>query len=145
MSRESVRQYLRMYLNETQKAKEIAKQIEYLSTEAYDLRSGYPTADKVQSSPRTYDKIGEIIGKIDAETDKLTAQYQEALDKKSEVVQVIFSVKNPAARSVLLNRYIDGFAWDHVCAVQGCSLRWAHDLEEKGLAEIEENIPQTAH
>jgi len=140
--RAEIRDYLRGYLDKLAKTKEMARQIDYLESEAYSIRSIDTTAERVQSSPRTHDHIGEIIGKIDAEAEELMAKLTEERDAKNEVVMTIYKIKNVRARSVIFNKYIDGFTWEKVAETQGLSMRWTHVLEEQGLDELDKIIPK---
>jgi len=139
-TRQEAREYLRQYKDITRKAEEISRQIEYITEEAYNLKSMDMTSDRVQSSPKTYDRIGEMIGRIDAETERLVDKYNKELETRREVVATIFQIKNGKARSIIFNRYIDGFTWDQTVSAQDISLRWAHVLEERGLDEVAEII-----
>ena len=140
MSRAKVRNYLSGYRNAEEKAAEIQRHIQYLTQDAYNLRGLDPTKERVQSSPETFDKIGEIIGRIDAEAEKLLEQYQAAIEERNRVVQTIYTIEDPQARSVIFNRYVDLFTWEHTAEVQGISLRWAHILEERGLDFLQNKI-----
>ena len=117
MSRAKVRNYLSGYRNAEEKAAEIQRHIQYLTQDAYNLRGLDPTKERVQSSPETFDKIGEIIGRIDAEAEKLLEQYQAAIEERNRVVQTIYTIEDPQARSVIFNRYVDLFTWEHTAEV----------------------------
>ena len=140
--RAEIREYLRGYLDRAGKTEEIARRITYLESEAYSVKSIDTTAERVQSSPRTHDRIGEIIGKIDAEAQELMEQLTEERNAQAEVVKTIYKIKNKRARSVIFNRFIDGFTWEKTAEVQGHSLRWTHVLEEQGLDELDKIIPK---
>jgi len=137
------RAILRKYRDLVQRTDALHAEIEQLNADAYALK-GYSTDERVQCSPKTQDKIGESIAKIDTKAEQLMALYAELIARKTEIMEHIYLVTDPTERAVLIARYCQAKPWDEVADELNISLRWAHLLEVRGATEVGENLIEDA-
>lgn len=138
--RERAREYLRGYIERAERAEEIRARIERLSSEAYGLKGIDTTKERIQCSPKTHDTIGELIGRIDEQCDRLMQAYADELEERQKIADIISNLTQAAPRRILFARYIGGALWRDIANDMSISLRWAHHLEDLGLDEIYELI-----
>lgn len=96
------------------------------------------TREIVQGGTKVYDKIGEILARIDEYTQKINCEIDEFVDLKSEIHSKIMRVQNIDARLILLYRYIDFMKWEDIAHRLGYTRQWVLVLHGRALKNFEE-------
>lgn len=93
--------------------------------------------ERVQSSPVTFDKIGEKIAKLwelEQEIDKIIDTY---IDKKREILDELESLDNENQYMVLFDRFIEKISFEDIAEEIDKSVRQTIRIYNAALAEFE--------
>ena len=101
-------------------------------------------ADRVQSSPVSFDRIGDLLARVadlDAEIKELQRLRAEAL---VEIVDAIDKLEDERERWILTAFYIKRMSMSTIAEAVHYSLQWAYHLQRRGLQRIGEVMKCTS-
>lgn len=114
------------------------RELERLRTLSVSIASADTTRENVQGGSKAYDKIGEIIVRIDEYAHRINCEIDEFVDIKAEIHSRIMQVQNIDARLILLYRYIEFMRWEDIAVKLGYTRQWVLVLHGRALKNFEE-------
>lgn len=127
----------REYLNQIQRYDRVIRnkyvELEQLEAHATGLSSFY--GDRVQTSG-SQDKIGDLVAKIVDLQSEIADDTNEYLEKKTQVIKTIDSVKNSVLYDILFKKYVEGKTLDIIADEIGYSYQRIKELHLSAIATV---------
>ena len=130
-----------MTKEELRKYRKIADEVRWLGERLEEMRQTMivPSIPKLTGMPNGneyHDKIAEAVQRyIDA-----SQMYAEKLDELTAelyyIEACINSLEDPAERTLLHRRYIDGMKWENICVAMGYEWAQTHRIHAEALKHI---------
>ena len=109
-------------------------QLRALST---SISSGDMSEERVQSTPSSYDKIGNIVAKIVDLNDTINDEIDRFVDLKTDIHNKIMLIPDNTEKLVLKYRYIEFCTWEQIAVRLNYTFQWVHVLHKKALKSFE--------
>lgn len=94
------------------------------------------TQDRVTSSPKTLDRIGDLIDKLSALRSACMEEAWEAVRTMEEVTNLIKRVNDARLESILVKRYILCETWDEISFDLDLDRRWCFRLHDQAVERL---------
>lgn len=128
----------REYLNQIQRYDRVIRnkyvELEQLESHATGLIS-FSYGDRVQTSG-SQDKIGDLVAKIVDLQSEIADDTNEYLEKKTQVIKTIDSVKNSVLYDILFKKYVEGKTLDIIADEIGYSYQRIKELHLSAIATV---------
>lgn len=128
----------REYLNQIQRYDRVIRnkyvELEQLEAHATGL-SSFSYGDRVQTSG-SQDKIGDLVAKIVDLQSEIADTTKEYLEKKTQVIKTIDSVKNSVLYDILFKKYVEGKTLDIIADEIGYSYQRIKELHLSAIATV---------
>lgn len=134
----TVKEYLQQAYRLNELIEHDQRELERLRTLLVSIAPVETTHEKVQGGPKVYDKIGEIIARIDEYAYRINREIDEFVDLKAEIHGNIMQLQNNDARLILLYRYIEFMGWEDIAVKMGRTRQWILVLHARALKRLEE-------
>lgn len=92
--------------------------------------------ERVISSPKTLDRIGDVIDQLSELRKESIKAIEECADRAEEVYRLINQLEDSRLHEVLSRRYIQGQPWEKIAREIGYDERWTYRLHEQALEEL---------
>lgn len=138
-----VKKYLQQAYRLNELIEHDQRELERLQILSVSIAPVDTTRESVQGGTKVYDKIGEILVRIDEYTQKMNCEIDEFVDLKSEIHSKIMQVQNNDARLILLYRYIDFMKWEDIAFKLGYTRQWILVLHGRALKNFEEILKKS--
>ena len=126
------------------RAFKIDRELRRLELVRADLRAqlysygGMALGERVQTSPER-DKLGRIMGKIDAQEREILDRMEALTAAKKEIEDAIRGMQNERRRQLLTARYVALMKWDDVAEWMGIEdRRYLFRMHRRALEEFED-------
>lgn len=130
----------REYLNQIQRYDKIIKnkqeELEHLNSLVTGL-SSFSYGERVQKSG-SQDKMGDSVAKIADLQVEIKNIINEYLERRTEVIHTIDSVKNPVLYDILFQKYVNGKTLDIIADGIGYSYQRTKELHLSAIAAAKE-------
>ena len=94
------------------------------------------TKDRVKSSPKTLDRIGELIDKLSELRNECMEEAWEAVRTMEQVTELIKRVGDGKLESILVKRYILCETWDKISEDLDIDRRWCFRLHDQAIERL---------
>ena len=136
----TAKEYLKNISVLNKKIKASLKYIEDLKTMANNIGSSNIENERVQGSGGNYDKVGNLVCKID-EYEKLANKFiDNYLDTKNEAMAMIDELDNSLYIEILTMRYFEDATFEEIAVTSGKSYRHVTRLHEYALQEFQKIV-----
>lgn len=95
---------------------------------------------RVQGGKKAYDKVGEIIAKIDMLAENIFKELDELEDLRTKIRGQILEMESKVDRLILTYRYINFWGWENIARELDCSERWIYKLRSGALRRFQEKF-----
>ena len=140
----SPKEYLLQIRRLEAKIRRIDAEIKWLRTESVSLRSPWP-----DGQPHGYGKTDQVaeaairLAEKITEAERLHIEARARLfEKRTEIVDTIGRLEDPALCEILSKRYVDGASWERISAESGYSMRHTLRIHGEALEKIKAFIPE---
>jgi len=113
------------------------KELEQLRALSTSISSGDMSKERVQSSPQSYDKIGNIVAKIVDLNEIINSEIDNFVDLKTDIHNKIMQISDNTEKLILKYRYIEFLTWEEIAVKLGFTFQWVHVLHKKALNNFE--------
>lgn len=136
----TAKEYLKNISVLNKKIKASLKYIEDLKTMANNIGSSNIENERVQGSGGNYDKVGNLVCKID-EYEKLANKFiDNYLDTKNEAMAMIDELDNSLYIEILTMRYFEDATFEEIAVASGKSYRHVTRLHGYALQEFQKIV-----
>lgn len=113
------------------------KELEQLRALSTSISSCDMSKERVQSSPQSYDKIGNIVAKIVDLNEIINSEIDNFVDLKTDIHNKIMQISDNTEKLILKYRYIEFLTWEEIAVKLGFTFQWVHVLHKKALNNFE--------
>lgn len=136
----TAKQYLDKYRELVSKIRAISEQIERLREFLTGTSSG---GSNGSGGSRSQDKMGDITADIvDMEREK-DAMMDELVEMQVVIRRNLSRITNSKIRSIIECRYINGYSYEKIAAMERCDVRTVLYRHRAGLKLLDENWDDT--
>lgn len=138
------KEYLRRYLKLDVKIKILEEELRDLDDMVTRVTPQLK-GERVQATPVSQDKMGEIVAKICDITIDLINKREEAIVARKEILETVLKVADKELQRILYFRYIKGHKWEQIALDVNKDYRWTLRLHGRALKEIEKILTMESH
>lgn len=131
-------EYMMQYKKCRLRIERLQEQIDVLDTDCQHITSSWE-GERVQSS-HPPDKLGHLVARMSDLKEQMLIEVKEAFELMASIEHVIDQIDNVNYQTVLHKRYIACKKWETIGQEMHYEPRWAWELNERALREVEKLI-----
>lgn len=130
-----VKEKLNKYRDSRERFNNARRRLEEIESMLTSISIDY-SQDRVTSSPKTLDRIGDLIDKLSLLRSECMEEAWEAVRTMDEVTKLIKRVDDARLESILVKRYILCETWDEISSDLDIDRRWCFRLHDQAIERL---------